>query len=805
MTLLKSLKIWLVLVELLVIVCVNTEIQASGKSKKSIYYKEGNELTNNPNSQADTKKISTGNIDGIYFKVGKALAQRVSNEVKRTVIEVKETQGSMANLEGVIDREFHFGIVQSDVLYFNDPNQNAKVLGAIYREPVYILIRKKLNLSGIGELRGKKVAVGEDASGTKFTSEIILGMFGITLNELKPQYLDYDRLVKAFEDDKDKNGTDKDGLDKPIDAAFIVIAELPPKIKKLIEDNIIYCLKLNKSDLTQIASAHPNLYRLWDVNDPAHESYTSSDNANESRNDTKTFRTISVTSVLIANSNLSCDFAVKFTNQLYQLGEQLRNQSEDNENNDVDPYITDLMNIKDLIVSYPFMLYGEKNNDEFFHSAVKEFYEKTFLWKDHESDRWRPYTLPVLVLTILLLILFGPIVFKWPEQIAFNRWPKWIRNRAWLCTLILFYLFIVVLSYIGLCIFELRIENPDIRGKTSDLVKVLLLYFKLGDVVCITTGGKMVRDLTMLFGGIVGIGLLGRQGVMFTQNKIREAIEMIPKNNFEHIVICNWTDRINGVIGQLRSDAIKKKRRIIVIAQADDKQESDKKLCTANNRNVHIFPGDPTSVETFRNKDLNIYDAKAILILADDKASEDPDMKSLKILFTVKSCLKEDHRRPDIIVELSKPNPAIEDQMKKGGADRVISLSDMKHKLLAQAVITPKAINFVREILTAEKNSNEVYELKVSKEMVQKIIDDCKKSKRKFTFQYFANEITNKYKKKYHNPITVVGVSSKGNIYINPKDNDFSKFYKEFSEIYKDSTVKTALVLVLAWQEPKRL
>lgn len=793
------------MVELLVIVCVNTETQASERSKKNIYYKAGKEYTTIPNRQADTIKILTGNKDGIYFKVGKAFAQRIRNEVSSTDVKVKETQGSMANLKGVLDCEFNFGIVQSDVLYFNGPNQKAKVLGVIYREPVYILIRKKLNLSGINELRGKKVAVGENASGTKFTSEIILGIFGITLDELKPKYLDYDQLVKAFKDDTDEKDTDKDGLDKPIDAAFIVIAELPRKIKKLIEDNIIYCLKLNKSDLTQIASAHPNLYRLCDVNNPAHESYTSSGNANESRNETKKFRTISVTSVLIANSNLSCNFAVKFTNQLYQIGKQILKKSKDNKNNDVDPYITDLMNIKGLMVPYPFMLYGKKNNDEFFHSAVQEYYEDTDLWRKYTFYKLKPYIVPSFFLLLLLFVVFGPIVFKWPKQIASDRWPKWLRNRAWLSTLILFYLFIVVLSYVGLCFFESGIENPDIRGKTSDLVKVFLLYFKLGDVVCITTGGKIVRDLTLFLGGIIGIGLLGRQGVMFTQNKIREATKMIPKNNFEHIVICNWTDRINGVIGQLRSDAIRKKRRIIVIAQADDKQESDKQQCTANNRNVHIFPGDPTSVKTFRHKYLNIYDAKAILILADDKASEDPDMKSLKILLTFKSCLKENHRRPDIIVELSKPNPAIEDQMKKGGADRVISYADMKHKLLAQAVITPKAINFVREILTAEKNSNEVYELKVSKEMVQKIIDDCKNSKRKFTFQYFANEITNKYNKKYNNPITVVGVSSKENIYINPKDNDFSKFYKEFSEIYKDVTVKTAVVLVLAWQEPKRL
>ncbi|UCE74394.1 MAG: TAXI family TRAP transporter solute-binding subunit [Methanomassiliicoccales archaeon] len=764
----KGFKTWLVLVGLLVIgwTSIDTHASETPRKKTRIYYKGGSRFDQSPNEKTDTTKIATGQPKGTYFSVGNKLAEVVSKDVDKTVIEVVDTNGSIENLDKVKKNIYQFGIVQSDVLYFKDPNSRnpqeasqVRVVGAIYREPVYILVRSKLHLSGIQELRGKKVAVGLTGSGTKFTSETILGMFGITLAELKPQYNTYEQIANAFEDET-------------IDAAFIVIAKIPRRIQELIGRNA-YILKIDRSDLTQIASAHPNLYRLLDVYDPVYDPNNPGDGKRE-------FRTISVTSVLIANSKTDPNIVYKLTEQLYK-------HIEDKENNVIDP------NITNLLVDYPFVLYGERGNDKLFHKTTYNYYSNTPLWGGYTFDKVRPYILPVPFLLFLLFILFGPIVRKWPERIGFDRWPTWIRNRTWLCTIILFYSFVIVLSYIGLCYFELGIENPDITGKAADLGKVFLLYFKLGEVACITTGGKIVRDLTVLISALFGIGILGRLGVASAENKIREVLKMFPKNSYDHVLICNWTSKIDGVIAQLRSNAIRKKRRIIIIAQPDEKYETDMHPSTAKYPDVHIFPSDPTSVETFKHKDVNIWGAKAILILADDKYADDPDMRSLKILFAVKSVIKSAQKKPNIIVELSKPEPAIEDRMKKEGADKVISYADITHKLLAQAVITPGAINFVQEILTVEEKSNEVYELDI-KEILQKIRNDYRDAGRECTYRDFANEIAKKYEKKYHDVITVIGVRSEGKLHINPKGKDFSK-------IYKDGTIDTAVVL--AWEEPE--
>ena len=94
----------------------------------------------------------------------------------------------------------------------------------------------------------------------------------------------------------------KELKDGTIDAAFIVNLQVPKRIEDLIKNNKAYCLKISKSDLTQIASAHSKLYTLLSVIDP--------------KNINKRFMTISVTSVLITKAKTDKDVVRSFTKLL---------------------------------------------------------------------------------------------------------------------------------------------------------------------------------------------------------------------------------------------------------------------------------------------------------------------------------------------------------------------------------------------------------------------------------------------------------------------------------------------------------
>ena len=742
-------------------------------------------------------QIATGQPDGIYYYIGQILT-RDDNSMG-----FFSTQGSIANLDGVKKCKYDFGIVQSDVLRYyrsannQDPNSiesettsQALAVGAIYREPVYILVRNRLKLTRIAELRGKKVSIGLEGSGTKFTAETILGMFGITLDEFEPEDYGSEKIIESFKNES-------------IDAAFIVIAEMPEEIQELIgEDEHVYILKINRSDLIKIASAQPKLYRLIDVPNPVEKTE---------------FRTISVTSVLVTNNETDPNAVDKLTERLCRL-------SKEKENYPIDPKIAK------LLVDYPNVLYGET-----FHETTLNCYEKAGLAKNYATYRKRPFWISS-VLFVLFLIFIALIFTKQQKYLGFHKWHIWIRYRIRIWFFICIFLAIVFFLYILLYHYESVADNPDISGSLpKDWLNMLLHVSKVSEMYFVTAKGKFVGQVASVIGPIFGIGLAARAWGPWVWSKIQEVLKMAPKNSYGHVVICNWTEKTKMIIKELRSP-IARKERIFVIARPTQDPPEPNML----DKNVWLIEGDPTDEETL-DKRASISGARTILILADEKHTKEPDAVSLLILQAVKNVLKrnnkefqsqgdkEQHKnnntaddihetqpevgrtkneirkgsyngerakkKPKIIVEVT--NPDFEGYVNREGARGVPSIEVMA-KLLARAVGLSEVVEFIRKILTSEKHSNEIYDLDISK-TCPKILETYKKDGRECTFQDFAQEIAKEYAREHNRrgteeQLTVIGLKSKGKLYINPKQQEFSQIR---------DTIDSAFVI--AWEPPEKL
>jgi len=672
-------------------------------------------------AEAQTITIATGQTTGTYYKVGQALSDGDSS------IKVIPTNGSIENLKGVEAGTYEFGIVQSDILYYfreQKDHRRAKVIGTIYREPVYILIRNKLRLSKIDELRGKKVAIGLQGSGTRHTSETILGIFGMSLDELKPSELTYNEIANSL-------------TKETIDAVFIVNLRIPDPIEPLIKNNSVYCLKIGRSDLTKIASAHSNLYTLLSVIDP--------------KAINKRFLTISVTSVLIANPATDKDIVLNLTERLSDKSFRSSKFFE---------------NYQLYWEPYPFLLYREIGKPDLFHKAALGYYANKNLFIKYRLGSvvsfWFPFSL--LLLPILL------IVYKRTRLIIQSDSWVWITYTL---------LAIIGVGYFFLYLFESNIGNPDVTGSPTDLLKMFLLVFQTGEVFCVTSAGTMIKTVMLVASGVFVAMMTAKVAAYFVGQKILEVFKMVPKKNklSEHVVICNWTSKIEGVIRELRSGFVEK--RVIIVLTQPTRQTSDKLPDTPEYDDVYTIIGNPGDDKYLQRA--NIPDAHAILILADDERSDNPDATSLMTLLSVRKVLPIDgniQKRPHIVTEVL--NPVFTNHMYEAGADEVISYSNIAHKLLAQAIITPGAIGFMREILTATDDSNEIYILSIPEEYEG------------LTFQELSHKIYNKYSTT-SNPLTLVGIRSKGQLHINPKNEQFSKINAG------DEAV------VLAWMKPTNL
>jgi uncharacterized protein len=140
---------------------------------------------------AVTMNLMTGGEKGTYYQFGLNLQQLV--KPKGIELGVQPSSGSIENLFAVFKRpKTQIGIVQSDVLAFvskiqTNPTlmriaQKTKMVFPLYNEEVHLL--GKRTISDFESLAGKKVAVGQEGSGTYLTARLMFEVSGVKPQEM---------------------------------------------------------------------------------------------------------------------------------------------------------------------------------------------------------------------------------------------------------------------------------------------------------------------------------------------------------------------------------------------------------------------------------------------------------------------------------------------------------------------------------------------------------------------------------------------------------------------------------------------
>jgi hypothetical protein len=135
--------------------------------------------------------LMTGSEKGTYYQFGLNLQQLV--KPKGIDLGVQTSSGSIENLYAVFKKpQTEIGIVQSDVLAFvskvqSNPTliriaQKTKMVFPLYNEEVHLLGKK--DIADFDNLEGKRVAVGEDGSGTYLTARLLFEVSGVKPKEM---------------------------------------------------------------------------------------------------------------------------------------------------------------------------------------------------------------------------------------------------------------------------------------------------------------------------------------------------------------------------------------------------------------------------------------------------------------------------------------------------------------------------------------------------------------------------------------------------------------------------------------------
>ncbi|MDP3540721.1 MAG: TAXI family TRAP transporter solute-binding subunit [Azonexus sp.] len=166
--------------------------------------------------------ITTGGESGAYYQ----FAQRYATILARdgVTLEVRTSAGSLENIDRLKKDEAQIGFVQGGVIAPADDGEEEDSgllsLGSVFYEPVWVFYRGDKPLTRLTELRGKRIAIGQEGSGVRQLAQQLLAANEIPAGgHLVPL-----SGLKAAEELQQGR----------IDAAFIIAAEKAPVVQVLL-------------------------------------------------------------------------------------------------------------------------------------------------------------------------------------------------------------------------------------------------------------------------------------------------------------------------------------------------------------------------------------------------------------------------------------------------------------------------------------------------------------------------------------------------------------------------------------------
>lgn len=294
----------------------------------------------------------------------------------------------------------------------------------------------------------------------------------------------------------------------------------------------------------------------------------------------------------------------------------------------------------------------------------------------------------------------------------------------------------------------------------------------------ITTGGRVIS----IFVFVASIGVIGGVAGKVASILLRkERIEM-PRDLTNHILICNWNERGDNIIKELHASDAEPDTELIVVCKDKPPNETELRKTFKAYERAYFVESDPQFHEVL--KAARVYQAKGVLILADEE-SPDPDAKSALIALAIKRiCDDLGVQKPRIVAEV-KNHRKIE-HLKDAGTDEVICAADFGLGILAQSILHARLSDVYNRLLSYGPETNELY--MVEGDRFPHILVGK-------TFKE-AVDVMNRNRSP-DNPVILLGIRRGNEIILNPKES-WSRPEEEIFETFQESDA----VIVMAFSLP---
>ncbi len=144
-------------------------------------------------------RIATGSPTAVYHAFGKSLAALLNRELPEVRADVMVTAASAQNVRLVAAHDADLGFTQADVLPPREPEHPAVLAVArVYDDLLHLVTTAGGPVRTLADLRGRRVSVGADGSGTEVTVTRLLAVAQLGGDRVRQQHLGLDDSVAAL-------------------------------------------------------------------------------------------------------------------------------------------------------------------------------------------------------------------------------------------------------------------------------------------------------------------------------------------------------------------------------------------------------------------------------------------------------------------------------------------------------------------------------------------------------------------------------------------------------------------------------
>jgi TRAP transporter TAXI family solute receptor len=252
-------------------------------------------------AQAEELSIATGGTGGVYFPYGGGLAEVINRHVEGASASAEVTGASVENVALIARFDSDLALALSDTVYAafhgEGPFEGRQVgelraLASIYPNAVQIVTLADSGITGLDDLRGKRVSVGAPGSGTEVSAQTLLEANGITYDDINEQRLNFNETADALRDGD-------------IDAGFWSVGPPTSSIMNLANTRDIDLVALTDAQITAATAVQP-VFAPYTLRAGIYDGITDP------------VLTISTPNVLIVHADMDDELAYSITRAMYE-------------------------------------------------------------------------------------------------------------------------------------------------------------------------------------------------------------------------------------------------------------------------------------------------------------------------------------------------------------------------------------------------------------------------------------------------------------------------------------------------------